>query len=91
MQRPLRINAKLKFGIRDNDAAGQGISRGLRIKGNRSITRLDDAAEATFKQLVEEDGKRLLKALNPEWSPRYLELNVEATYCGKVIGKWVPE
>jgi SOS-response transcriptional repressor LexA len=61
------------------------------VSGNRIITRLDDASEATFKQLVEEDGKRLLKALNPAWSPRYLELNVDATYCGKVIGKWVPE
>lgn len=61
------------------------------LSGHRIITRLDDGLEATFKQLVEEDGKRLLKALNPDWTPRYLELNVDATYCGKVIGKWVPE
>ncbi len=36
------------------------------VSGNRIITRLDDRCEATFKQLVEEDGKRLLQALNPD-------------------------
>lgn len=59
--------------------------------GDRVIVRLDDNAEATFKQLVVEDGRRLLKALNPEWSPRYIEINGRATITGVVIGKWVPE
>lgn len=59
--------------------------------GDRVIVRLDDQAEATFKQLLIEDGRKLLKALNPEWSPRYIEINGSATITGVVIGKWVPE
>jgi SOS-response transcriptional repressor LexA len=59
--------------------------------GDRVIVRLDDQQEATFKQLLIEDGKTLLKALNPDWKPRYIEINGNATMCGVVIGKWVPE
>lgn len=59
--------------------------------GDRVIVRLDDHAEATFKQLLVEDGRKMLKALNPEWSPRYIEINGNATITGVVIGKWVPE
>lgn len=59
--------------------------------GDRVIVRLDDQAEATFKQLLVEDGRKLLKALNPEWKPRYIEINGNATMAGVVIGKWVPE
>lgn len=32
--------------------------------GDRVIVRLDDQHEATFKQLLVEDGRKLLKALN---------------------------
>lgn len=59
--------------------------------GDRVIVRLDDQAEATFKQLLVEDGRKMLKALNPEWSPRYIQINGNATIAGVVIGKWVPE
>ncbi len=59
--------------------------------GDRVIVRLDDQQEATFKQLLIEDGRKLLKALNPEWAPRYIEINGNATIAGVVIGKWVPE
>lgn len=59
--------------------------------GDRVIVRLDDQQEATFKQLLIEDGQKLLKALNPEWSPRYIPINGHATITGVVIGKWVPE
>lgn len=59
--------------------------------GDRVIVRLDDHAEATFKQLLIEDGRKLLKALNPEWAPRYIPINGNATITGVVIGKWVPE
>lgn len=59
--------------------------------GDRVIVHLDDHAEATFKQLLIEDGRKLLKALNPEWSPRYIPINGNATIKGVVIGKWVPE
>lgn len=59
--------------------------------GDRVIVRLDDHQEATFKQLLIEDGRKLLKALNPEWAPRYIEINGNATITGVIIGKWVPE
>lgn len=59
--------------------------------GDRVIVRLDDQHEATFKQLLVEDGRKMLKALNPEWTPRYIEINGNATITGVVIGKWVPE
>lgn len=59
--------------------------------GDRVIVRLDDQQEATFKQLVIEDGRKMLKALNPEWKPRYVEINGNATITGVIIGKWVPE
>lgn len=59
--------------------------------GDRVIVRLDDQAEATFKQLLIEDGRKMLKALNPDWKPRYVEINGNATISGVVIGKWVPE
>lgn len=59
--------------------------------GDRVVVRMDDHQEATFKQLVLEDGRMLLKALNPEWTPRYIEVNGHATITGVVIGKWVPE
>lgn len=59
--------------------------------GDRVIVRLDDQDEATFKQLLIEDGRKMLKALNPDWKPRYVEINGNATISGVVIGKWVPE
>lgn len=59
--------------------------------GDRVVVRLENEQEATFKQYIEEDGRKMLKALNPEWQPRYIEINGEATICGVVIGKWVPE
>lgn len=59
--------------------------------GDRVIVRLEDQQEATFKQLLIEDGRKLLKALNPEWAPRYIEINGHATITGVIIGKWVPE
>lgn len=59
--------------------------------GDRVIVRLEDQQEATFKQLLVEDGRKLLKALNPEWKPRYVEINGHATITGVVIGKWVAE
>ena len=59
--------------------------------GDRVVVRLESQTAATFKQYIEEDGRKLLKALNPDWKPRYLEINGDAMVCGVVIGKWVPE
>jgi SOS-response transcriptional repressor LexA len=59
--------------------------------GKNVVVRLENEKEATFKQLVIEDGRKFLRALNPEWTPRIMEINERATICGVVIGKWVPE
>jgi SOS-response transcriptional repressor LexA len=58
---------------------------------DRVVARLEGQGKATFKQYLEEDGRKLLKALNPDWKPRYIEINGNAVICGVVIGKWVPE
>lgn len=57
--------------------------------GDCVIVRLDD--QAMLKQLLIEDGRPLLKTLNPEWTPRYIEFNGDATITGVVVGRWVAE
>lgn len=79
--RPSYSNGDIIFVDPDKDAK----------PGDRVIVRLDDQHEATFKQLLVEDGRKMLKALNPEWTPRYIEINGNATITGVVVGKWVPE
>lgn len=60
--------------------------------GRNIVVRLDDEHEATFKQLVMEGGQKFLRALNPDWpGPKLIPINGNATICGVVIGKWVPE
>lgn len=61
------------------------------LPGDRVIVRLENEIAATFKQYMEEGSRRYLKALNPEWKPRYIELSAATTICGVVIGKWVRE
>lgn len=59
---------------------------------NRScvIVMLDDEQEATFKQLVIEGDRKMLRPLNPSWPEQWLPINGNATIIGTVIGKWVP-
>jgi SOS-response transcriptional repressor LexA len=63
--------------------------------GMNVVVRLDDQNEATFKKLIIEGERRYLKALNPAWPPenpgQILPINGNATLCGVVMGKWVPE
>ena len=53
--------------------------------GKYVVVQLDDSDEATFKQLIIEGGKKYLKALNPDWPDRIIEVNVKATICGVII------
>lgn len=53
------------------------------------IVRLEDQKEATFKQLIVEDGKKYLRALNPDWPNRIIQVNGNATICGVVKTKVV--
>lgn len=55
--------------------------------GKYVIVRLEDSNEATFKQLLIEGGRKYLKALNPDWPDRIIEINVQATICGVIIFK----
>lgn len=60
--------------------------------GRNVVVRLDADGEATFKQLVVEGGAMFLRALNPDWpGPKLIRVDADATFCGVVIGKWVPE
>lgn len=58
--------------------------------GDRVIVRLEDKAETTFKQLIEEGGETYLRALNPSWPEPIIRVTDSATICGVVIGQWTP-
>ncbi len=54
--------------------------------GRFVIVRLDDAQEATFKQLVTDGGRQYLKPMNPRYP--IIEVNENATFCGAIVGKF---
>lgn len=49
------------------------------------VRRGDGSGAATFKQLIEEDGRRYLRALNPDWPQRIVEADPDAAICGVVV------
>ena len=53
--------------------------------GGFVVVRRPEGGDATFKQLVEEDGRRFLKAANPDWPERIVELAPGAAVCGVVF------
>ena len=57
------------------------------VSGRYAVVQLGDAEEATFKQLIVEGGHQYLKALNPDWPQRIIEMNSTATICGVVVFK----
>ena len=59
--------------------------------GSRVIVQMEGNKEATFKQLVIEGDRQWLKALNPAWPEKIIEINGTATICGVIIGKWTDE
>lgn len=47
--------------------------------------------DATFKQLVvEPDGSRYLKALNPDWRPQIMPIGEDCLLVGLVVAKYAP-
>lgn len=47
--------------------------------------------DATFKQLVvEPDGSRYLKALNPDWRPQIMPIGEDCALVGLVVAKYAP-
>jgi len=57
------------------------------VSGRYVVVQLEDAEEATLKQLIVEDGHQYLKALNPDWPQRIIEMNSTATIRGVVVFK----
>ena len=57
------------------------------VSGRYVVVCLEDSQEATFKQLIIEEGHQYLKALNPDWPNRIIEVNSNATICGVVVFK----
>jgi len=55
--------------------------------GSFVVARLEGTDETTFKQLVIEDNRYFLKALNPSWPTRIVEIGEEVDICGVVIGR----
>ena len=55
--------------------------------GHYVIVQLEDADEATFRQLIIEGGHSYLKALNPDWPSRIIEIDENARFCGVVVFK----
>ncbi len=55
--------------------------------GHYVVARAGAGAGVTFKQLVEEDGRRYLMAANPDWPQRIVELTSGAVVYGVVIFK----
>lgn len=53
--------------------------------GDDVVAVVDNHSEATFKRLVAEPGSLRLKAINPEWQPRYLEIDSPCSIVATVI------
>lgn len=53
--------------------------------GSFVVARLEDENQATFKQLIIDGNKKYLKALNPDWPNKFIEINGNCTIIGKVI------
>ena len=57
------------------------------VHGKYVVVQLEEPNEATFKQLIVEGDRQYLKALNPDWPNRIIEVNADATICGVVVFK----
>ena len=55
--------------------------------GKYVVVRIDASNEATFKQLIIEEGSQYLKALNPDWPNRIIEIDEDASICGVIVFK----
>lgn len=60
--------------------------------GKFVVAMLEGSSEATFKQYQELDGKRMLKALNPDYPPemRYVKMNGNCRIVGTVVSHVKP-
>jgi len=56
--------------------------------GSCVVVRQNGDSEATFKQLMVDGSDNYLKALNPNWPKKIIEMLPDATICGVVIGSY---
>lgn len=56
------------------------------INGSFVVAMLENG-DATLKQFFAEDGRRFLKAINPEWTPQIQEISDAVAIVGVVISK----
>ncbi|CNJ91732.1 prophage repressor protein [Yersinia intermedia] len=55
------------------------------MHGDDVIAIMIDSGETTFKRLVEDGGKKYLKALNANWPEQYITINGNCSIIGTVI------
>ena len=59
------------------------------VSGSRVMAKLEDSEEATFKEYIEDGGKKLLKPINPQYA---IETFTDGSkIIGVVIGSFVAE
>jgi SOS-response transcriptional repressor LexA len=61
------------------------------VHGDRVVANYNNGQEVVFRQFMQDGGRKYLKALNPDWRPRFTEIDGSTDICGKVIGKWVAD
>lgn len=59
--------------------------------GSMVLVHKENTGETLFRQLLVENDKRMIQALNKKWPDGIEQLKDEDTIIGVIIGKWVPE
>ena len=79
--------------FREGDLIFVDPSRAPRNGSYVVVRRGDGSGAATFKQLIEEDGRRYLKAANPHWPRPIVEADADSAVCGVVVfrGSAIPD
>ncbi|MBX3629332.1 MAG: hypothetical protein KF908_05335 [Nitrosomonas sp.] len=57
------------------------------INNSFVVVRLENENKATFKQLIIDGNHRFLRAINPDWPEKIIEIKNNAVICGVVIYK----
>ena len=57
------------------------------VRNGDFVVAMLENGDATLKQFYTEDGRRFLKALNPEWNPQLQEISDAVAIVGVVIAK----
>lgn len=61
------------------------------INGSMVLVHKKRTGETLFRQLLIENGKRMVQPLNKKWPEEIESLSDEDSIVGVIIGKWVPE